>query len=98
MNDKEIKKGYKQTDVGIIPEDWELKSIGAVCQIFGRIGFRGYTVDDIVDEGEGAITISPSNIKDNKIDFKQFSIFLSSLKVIIVAVIFSLDFILDLIQ
>ena len=24
----EIKKGYKMTDVGVIPEDWEVKSIG----------------------------------------------------------------------
>lgn len=27
----EIKKGYKMTDVGVIPEDWEVKSIGEIC-------------------------------------------------------------------
>src|ERR1035437_5940889 len=26
----EIKKGYKQTEVGIIPEDWEIKTFGEV--------------------------------------------------------------------
>lgn len=50
---------------------WEVKNLGELCQIFGRIGFRGYTVNDIVIEGNGAITISPSNIQDNKIDFKK---------------------------
>ncbi len=67
----EIPKGFKITEVGIIPDEWALKKIGEVCQIFGRIGFRGYTVNDIVAEGNGAISISPSNIKDDKIEFKK---------------------------
>lgn len=66
-----MKKGYKLTDIGIIPQEWEVKELGNVCQIFGRIGFRGYTVNDIVGKEQGAITISPSNIKDNKIDFTE---------------------------
>lgn len=28
----EIKKGYKMTDVGVIPEDWEVKSIGEIAK------------------------------------------------------------------
>lgn len=28
-----IKKGYKQTDVGFIPEDWEVKEMGDVCKV-----------------------------------------------------------------
>ncbi len=66
-----LTEGFKETEVGVIPKDWELKPISEVCQIFGRIGFRGYAVDDIVQEGNGAITISPSNIQDNKIEFKK---------------------------
>ncbi len=65
----ELKHGYKQTEVGVIPADWTITRIGQVCQIFGRIGFRGYTVTDIVKEGNGAIAISPSNIRNNKTDF-----------------------------
>ena len=34
-----IPKGYKQAEVGVIPEDWDVKNIGSICQIFGRIGF-----------------------------------------------------------
>jgi type I restriction enzyme S subunit len=37
----------------------------------GRIGYRGYTVADIVPKGKGAITISPSNIVDSKVDFNK---------------------------
>ena len=64
----QVKAGYKQTEVGVIPEDWIAKNLGDVCQIFGRIGFRGYKVSDIVQKGAGAIAISPSNIRDSKMD------------------------------
>jgi len=66
-----IKEGYKKTEIGLIPEDWDVKNIGDVCQIFGRIGFRGYTVNDIVKKEQGAITISPSNIYGDKINFAK---------------------------
>lgn len=56
---------------GLIPQGWELKRIGDVCRVSGRIGFRGYTVSDIVRRGEGAITISPSNIKDGHTSFAK---------------------------
>jgi type I restriction enzyme S subunit len=64
-----VKPSYKQSEVGVIPEDWTVTRIGDVCRIFGRIGFRGYTVNDIVKTGEGAVAISPSNIRENTTDF-----------------------------
>lgn len=67
----EVRPGYKQTEVGVIPEDWAVSTIGDQSLIFGRIGFRGYTVDDIVDEGDGAIAINPSNISDGKAVFEK---------------------------
>jgi type I restriction enzyme S subunit len=48
--------------IGEIPEDWDTIKIKNVASIHGRIGYRGYTVDDLVGEGEGAITLSPTNI------------------------------------
>lgn len=27
----ELKKGYKNTEIGVIPEDWELKTLGEIC-------------------------------------------------------------------
>lgn len=42
----------------------EKYELGELCEIFGRIGFRGYTVNDLVPKGEGAITFSPSDINN----------------------------------
>ena len=50
--------------VGQVPEGWEVSKLEQYVDIFGRIGFRGYTTNDIVNEGEGAISYSPSNIID----------------------------------
>lgn len=41
--------------------------------MFGRIGFRGYTADDLVEAGAGAITLSPTNIIDGELDFTNCS-------------------------
>jgi len=57
--------------IGEIPKHWKNKRITDIAAIFGRIGFRGYTTQDLVQEGEGAITISPSNINENKMDFSN---------------------------
>ncbi len=51
--------------IGEIPEHWIKSKVKYVSTIFGRIGYRGYTIEDIVSEGEGVITISPSNIKND---------------------------------
>jgi type I restriction enzyme S subunit len=67
----ELKEGFIKNDIGVIPNDWEIKNIGSICEIYGRIGFRGYTVKDIMPKEEGAITISPSNIQDGKMDFSK---------------------------
>lgn len=32
---KELKKGYKQTEVGVIPEDWDCLDTGTVIRFFG---------------------------------------------------------------
>ncbi|MBE2908301.1 restriction endonuclease subunit S [Anoxybacillus flavithermus] len=50
--------------LGEVPEHWIVQRIKNICSINGRIGFRGYSSEDIVGEKEGAITFSPSNIKD----------------------------------
>lgn len=50
--------------LGKVPKHWDVSRIKRVVDIAGRIGYRGYTVDDVVDEGEGAIVLSPSNINE----------------------------------
>lgn len=45
--------------------EWEEAILGDYVEIKGRIGYRGYTTNDIVEKGEGAISLSPTNITDN---------------------------------
>ena len=51
-----------------VPESWRWVNLLNVCHIFGRIGFRGYTKEDLIAY-DGAITLSPSNIIDGKMDY-----------------------------
>lgn len=59
--------------LGQIPAHWELKKLKAIADIKGRIGFRGYTNSDLVERGEGAITLSPSNIINGKMSYHKCS-------------------------
>ena len=46
--------------------------LGDICKIFGRIGFRGYTTEDLVlSPSDGAISLSPSNIVDGVMDLSK---------------------------
>jgi type I restriction enzyme S subunit len=62
-----------------IPESWTTNKIKNIAKIFGRIGYRGYQTSDLVNEGEGAITLSPSNMKEFEMDFTKCT-YLSWLK------------------
>lgn len=73
---KGINPSAKMKDSGIewigeVPEHWSVTKLKFVSKIFGRIGFRGYTINDLVEKGEGAITISPSNMKANEMNFES---------------------------
>ena len=59
--------------IGDIPAEWTVQRIKNVAEIYGRIGFRGYTTDDLVEEGEGAITLSPSNLRELKMVYDKCS-------------------------
>jgi type I restriction enzyme S subunit len=51
--------------------EWKSVKLRELCQLFGRIGFRGYTKNDLVEKGMGAITFSPSDIHNQKIDYSN---------------------------
>ena len=55
--------------IGEIPEGWKVCRIKNVASLFGRIGFRGYTSEDLNKDGEGAITLSPSNMRPMGMDY-----------------------------
>lgn len=67
---------YKDSGVqwiGMIPSHWEIVRLKHYCDIYGRIGFRGYTNEDLVSEEDGAITLSPTNIVDGKMNYDKCS-------------------------
>ena len=53
-----------------VPEGWCWGNLINICHIFGRIGFRGYTKEDLVKH-DGAITLSPSNIIEGKMNYNS---------------------------
>lgn len=57
--------------IGEVPEGWEVKKLKHVCKAFGRIGFRGYSTTDLVDEDEGCITLSPSNMRGGRMQYDK---------------------------
>ena len=65
---------YKDSGVewlGKVPEHWGTKPLKAFVQVFGRIGFRGYSTSDLVDPGTGAITLSPSNLRHGEMNYSK---------------------------
>lgn len=51
----------------------ETRRLKDLTDVFGRIGFRGYTQKDLVEKGNGAITISPSNLNGLSMDYQKCS-------------------------
>ncbi|PIR92435.1 hypothetical protein COU01_01710 [Candidatus Falkowbacteria bacterium CG10_big_fil_rev_8_21_14_0_10_44_15] len=60
---------FKQTEIGEIPEDWKVKSLGEVVEVKGRIGWRGYTINDLRDSG--SLVLGGTQIVNNKIDLSK---------------------------
>ncbi|TXI91722.1 MAG: hypothetical protein E6Q33_09430, partial [Neisseriales bacterium] len=63
---KQIPLGYKQTKVGIIPEDWEVVKLGDIGKSI--IGLT-YSPDDVVDKNTGTLVLRSSNIQNNKLTY-----------------------------
>lgn len=71
---KGLNKNVEMKDSGIewigeIPEHWKITRIKNSANIYGRIGYRGYTHNDIVEEGMGAVSLSPSNMHNGEIKY-----------------------------
>lgn len=48
-------------------EEVRRKLLKQLVKLDGRIGFRGYTKQDIVERSNGVLAYSPTNILNNKI-------------------------------
>ena len=63
---KQIPQGYKQTKLGVIPEDWQVVKLGDIGKSI--IGLT-YSPDNIVDEKTGILVLRSSNIQNNKLTY-----------------------------
>ena len=48
----EMKSGYKMTEVGVIPGDWEVKNVSESCLIKARIGWQGLKKTEYMSSGD----------------------------------------------
>lgn len=62
----EIPKGFKKTEVGIIPNDWDLKNIVENSTMKARIGWQGLTVAEYLNKGDYFL-ITGTDFVDGKI-------------------------------
>jgi len=63
-------KGYKQTEIGTIPEDWEVKKLADVASLKARIGWQGLTTAEYKDFGEYYL-ITGTDFKNGFIDWEN---------------------------
>jgi type I restriction enzyme S subunit len=55
-----------------LPHNWKWGMVNDICRVFGRIGFRGYTKDDLrFSQENAAISISPSNMINGTMFFSN---------------------------
>jgi len=64
----EVKEGYKQTEVGLIPEDWEVKLLGQSATLKARIGWQGLTTAEYLKTGDYFL-VTGTDFKDGYIDW-----------------------------
>lgn len=60
----EVKPGYKQTEVGVIPEDWDTKTLGALTKLLTN-GFVGTVTNFYTDSEDGVLYIQGYNVEEN---------------------------------
>lgn len=63
-----VRKGYKQTEIGEIPEDWEAIALGDITTLMTN-GFVGEAKSHYTNDGDGVLYIQGFNVKENSFDF-----------------------------
>lgn len=66
----EEKKGFKKTEVGLIPEDWEVYSLGKTSTLKARIGWQGLRTDEYLESGSYFL-VTGTDFKNGGIEWDQ---------------------------
>jgi type I restriction enzyme S subunit len=64
----EVKPGYKRTEVGVIPEEWEVKTLGSLTRLLTN-GFVGTVTNAYVETDDGVLYIQGYNVEENGFNF-----------------------------
>ena len=64
----EVKPCYKQTEVGVIPEEWEVKTLGTLTTLLTN-GFVGTATTAYVRGDDGVLYIQGYNVQENGFNF-----------------------------
>lgn len=57
--------------IGQIPQHWSMVKLKSIAKVNGRIGFRGYTTADLVQNGDGAYAIGGKHITKCVLDLSK---------------------------
>lgn len=66
----EMKSGYKMTEVGVIPEDWEVKNVSESCLIKARIGWQGLKKSEYMSSGD-YLLITGTDFDNEQVNWKS---------------------------
>ena len=62
-----VRAGYKQTEAGVIPEDWDVTSVGSLSE-FITSGSRGWASHY---SDRGALFVRSQNVRDGRLEFAE---------------------------
>lgn len=61
---------FKQTEIGLVPEDWNLLSVGKDCTVNARIGWQGLTTSEYMRHGKYGL-ITSTDIVNGKVNWSS---------------------------
>lgn len=64
----ELRPGYKLTEVGAIPEDWGVQTLGAITSLLTN-GFVGTATSAYVESDDGVLYVQGYNVQENGFNF-----------------------------
>ena len=64
----EVKPGYKQTEVGVIPEEWDVRTMDSLTSLMTN-GFVGTATSAYVDSEDGVLYVQGYNVQENGFNF-----------------------------
>ena len=67
-----IETKFKNTEIGMIPQDWDVKNIDKSCTIKARIGWQGLTTAEYLSNGD-YILITGTDFENGFINWKSCS-------------------------